>query len=152
VADDEAWDGHLLGGPLDREPVEAVAVNAPLVAPFWRERVGGGLLRDRGVEAGVEDGDLRELGVGALGLLDPPQGWSVVERRERLEREDLGADVGVDQDRLAEPGPAVDDPVRDGTRPAGRRLERLDRLRAPVRRNEVELEAGRPGVDDEDVQ
>ena len=41
--------------------MEAVAADAPLLAPAPRQRVGGGLRGDRGVEARVEHRDLRDV-------------------------------------------------------------------------------------------
>jgi hypothetical protein len=46
----------------------------------------------------------------------------------------------------------VDDAVADGVNVGGRLLERRDCLCTPVLVDERELEAGRAGVDDEDVQ
>jgi hypothetical protein len=67
-----------------------------------------------------------------------------VERRDRLELADLLAHLAVDQDRLAEARAAVDDTVGDGL---GLDVERLDgdRLAAV---DEMELRAGRAGIDD----
>ena len=59
----------------------------------------------------------------------------------------------VDHDRLAEARPAVDDAMGDGA--DLRRLDRLERLdahRRVVGRDEMELQARRAGVDDEDAQ
>ena len=73
---------------------------------------------------------------------------AVVERRDRsslLDRREqpILDDRGVNDD-IAE----VDDPVADGVRPD----EVVDRSRGVALVDERELEAGRAGVDDEDVQ
>ena len=54
-------DAHLLGRPLHREAVEAVAADAPLVAPARRQRVRRRLVGHRRVERRVEDGDVRHV-------------------------------------------------------------------------------------------
>jgi hypothetical protein len=58
----------------------------------------------------------------------------------------------VDQHRLTETVAAVDDTVTDGIDALGRLFERRDARGAAVVVDERELEAGRAGVDDEDVQ
>ena len=68
----------------------------------------------RGVERGVETGDLRDVGQLRRRGADAGETGVVVERCELGERVDLGDDVGVDDDRFDEPRAAVDDAVPDG--------------------------------------
>jgi hypothetical protein len=75
-----------------------------------------------------------------------------VERRELRDRTELRDDAVVDQHGLAKAVAAVDDPVADGGYAVGSRREGLERPRVVVCVDERELEAGRPGIDDEDVQ
>ena len=63
------------------------------------------------MEARVEDRDVRKTGEGLLGLGDRSERRCVVERSERLEGEDLTADLLVDQHRLPKAWAAVDDAV-----------------------------------------
>jgi hypothetical protein len=105
------------------------------------------------VEAGVEDRDVRHVREDALRLLDPRESWSVVERGECLELEDLLADDLIDHNGIAEAWAALHDAMADGLDICGvDRLERIQCGRALVRGDQVELEARRAGVDDEDVQ
>src|SRR6266508_475388 len=53
---------RALRRPRDGEPVKAVAANPPLLQPARRNRVDSRLLRDGGVERGVEHGDVDGLG------------------------------------------------------------------------------------------
>src|SRR5262245_52649934 len=125
VADDDAKpraaeeSRGALHAPLDGEPVEAIATDAELLAPAGRDRIGGRLRRDRLVEARVENGDVRKAWKGIFGLGDRPEGGRVVERSQRLEREDLLADRIVDHHRLPKPWAAVDDAVRYRVEPFG---------------------------------
>ncbi|HWQ02679.1 MAG TPA: hypothetical protein VN449_11285 [Gaiellaceae bacterium] len=99
------------------------------------------------MECGVEDrdvGDVRQL---ALRVLDRRQRRGIVQRRERRQLADRRLDAVVDHGRLDEPRPAVDDAVADRTA----RDERLDGARL-VALDEVQLQARRPRVDDEDFQ
>jgi hypothetical protein len=74
-----------------------------------------------------------------------------VEWSERLESTDLVHDRLIDQDGLDETGAAVDDPVRHGHEGrAVHRIQRSDADRRLVRRDDVELEARRARVDEED--
>jgi hypothetical protein len=72
-----------------------------------------------------------------------------VQRRELHEPFEPGLELVVDDRRLAQPA-AVDDPVCNSL-DAARCFERLDRP-ALVLVDRLELEARRPGVDDEDAQ
>ena len=153
MAHDEPLHRHLLGRPLDGEPVEAVAANSPLLAPQPRHGVRRCLRRNRRVETRVEDSDLRHAGKMPLGLLDRRQGRWIVERRKLFELHDLLPHVRVDHDRRAEARPAVDDAVRD-RRHLSRfhRLQGIDPHRGVVGRDQIELQARGAGIDDEDVQ
>ena len=90
----------------------------------------------------------------------------LVERGEVGERPQVRLDLVVEEDRPAVPRPAVDDPVADRPERAeagdglgdGRRVGRPARGRQVGRRDDVvgrvedaQLEAARPGVDDEDA-
>jgi hypothetical protein len=73
-----------------------------------------------------------------------------VQRRDRAELLDRRLDLGVDEHRLDEAAAAVDDAVarcRDALGSVGEGPNRP----ALVTVDEVQLEAGRPGVDDEDA-
>jgi hypothetical protein len=74
-----------------------------------------------------------------------------VQRRYRLQLADRLADSGVDDDGLAEARAAVHDSVarRHHVRRIDRR-ERVDPRHALVLLDQPELQARRPGVDDED--
>jgi hypothetical protein len=147
VADDEPADANLLRDPGDGEPVEAVPANAPLFAPAAGDGVRSGLVPERRVERGVEDGDVRHAGQRALRVLDRGEGGPVVQRRERGEVRDRGLDPVVDDDGIAKAVAAVDDAMTDGVR----RCERLDRRRAVLAVDDRELQARRARVDDEDA-
>ena len=120
VTDDDAKTGTTeerrgaLDTPLDGETVKAIAAHSELLAPTRRDRVDRRLFRNRLVEGRVEDSDVRKMWEGFLGLGDRPERRRVVERGERLEGEDLSANLLVDQHRLPEPRPPVDDPVSYG--------------------------------------
>ena len=150
MADDQALDLDALGRPLDREPVEPVAADAEALADAPRQRVGRRDLRDRRVEGRVEDGDVRGVRQELSRLGDRLQGGRVVKRRELDELLQACRDVVIDQRRLAELRPAVDDPMCDSGDIAGRFSERRDALGRAVRRDERELQARRARVDDED--
>ncbi len=122
-----------LDTPLDGETVKAVAAHSELLAPLSRDRVDGRLLRNRLVEARVEDSDVREVRESFFSLGDRPKRRRVVEWGERLEVENLTANLLVDQHRLPKPRPAVDDAVGYGVELilAGL-LERGDVMGLPV--------------------
>ena len=117
VTDDDAKPGPAeerggaLDTPLDGKAVKAVAAYSELLAPTSRDRIDGGLFRNRLVEGRVEDSDVRKVWEGFLGLGDRPERRRVVERGERLECENLPANLLVDQHRLPEPWTPVDDAV-----------------------------------------
>jgi hypothetical protein len=73
-----------------------------------------------------------------------------VQRRELGQRLEAPGDEVVDDDRLLELRAAVDETVRGRRDLGGRLRQRLNLRRRPVRGDEVELQARRPGVDDED--
>ena len=141
--------GRTLRGPLNGEPVEAVPPDPPVLAPGSRNRVGRGLGRHAGVECGVEHRDVRMRGQQPPCVVDGFECGRVVKWRNLRELLDRRAHLVVDHRRLDEM-PSVDDTVTDRTdllRANG--LEILDDLHALVLHDEVQLEAGGPGVDDE---
>ena len=94
------------------EPVEAVAAHA-LVVIGARQGEGVG---DEGVaamERGVEAGDLRRRRECLHRRLDAGDVVRLVQRRERDERPQLRERRLVDQHRVGEVGPAMDDAVAD---------------------------------------
>ena len=111
-----------------------------------------GFFRDRAVKGRVEDGDVRNGRQRALGLLDRIQPRRVVQRRKRDERAYLLAHRIVDRDRLAEPRSPVNDAVHHGENIPRHLRKRADRPAVLVVVDEMQLHAGRPGVDDEDVR
>ena len=97
----------------ERRPVEPVAAHAVLLAPGPRHRVGVRVCRQRVVERGVEDGDLRHVGEPLARHLDALDVGRVVQRRKGFQLLDRRDDVVGDHDRVAEPVAAVDDPMTD---------------------------------------
>jgi hypothetical protein len=65
------------------------------------------------MEGGVEDGHMRNVGQRGLRILDRPQRGRVVQRGERRQAADRLLHLVVDDHRIAEPRPAVDDAVAD---------------------------------------
>ncbi len=65
------------------------------------------------MEGRVEHRDVRDVGQGALCLPDRAQCRCVVQRRQHLQLLNLGPNIVVDHDRLAEPRAAVHDSVCD---------------------------------------
>ena len=104
------------------------------------------------MEARVEHRDVRDVWQYGLGGLDRAQRRGGMQRGERLDPKDLRAHLTVDHDRLSEPRASVHDTVRHGPDKPDRRGERVEPLRAAIRPNEMQLQARRPGVDDEHVQ
>ena len=151
MANDESRYRHLLGRPLRGDALEAVAADSEL-APARGQRVGGCLLRQGGVESGIEDGDVRSVGERLACRLDRSQRGRIVQRRKLVDRVEFGEYGLVDQHRRAEAVAAVDDAVADGLDIGRHFLDRRHRLCVAVFVDERELEAGRAGVDDEDVQ
>jgi hypothetical protein len=150
MADDEPRDAHTLGGPLDREAVEPVAADPEVVPQPLGKRVGRGDLRDGRVKGGVKDRDVRAVGKRLPSLGDRLQRPRVVQRRELGQRLEAPGHEVVNDDRLLELRAAVDEAVRGRRDLGGRLRQRLNLRRRPVRGDEVELQARRPGVDDED--
>ena len=148
MADDEPRDGTRSDGPLHGEAVEAVAADAPVLAPAARDRVGRGPGRDRRVEGRVEDGDLRERRQRA------PRGLDRRRRRARCGTARAPSARAAPPRPRRRPAPArgtlpaVDDPVRDDRRVAGSVFERGEPLRA-VAPDDVQLQAGRARVHDD---
>ncbi len=105
VADHESRPGaaeqlrRALRAPLDREAVEPIPADTPLFAPAQGDCVDGGLLRNRGVESGVEDSHVGQVREGLARLVDPTESRCVVERGKALELVDRPADLVVDQHR-----------------------------------------------------
>jgi len=100
------------------------------------------------MEGRVEDGHVRDVRQRAARALDLRQRRPVVERREVGESSELALDLVVDHDRLAEPLPAVDDPVRDRLDVAGRGRQRRHGDGRPIRLDQRKLQARRARVDD----
>ncbi len=113
MTDDEPRRAHLFGGPLHREPVEAVAADPPLLAEAPRQRVGRGLLRQRRVKRGVEHGDVGDMRKYLACLVNRCERRRVVERREFGQGGKPALYLVVDQDGLAEARAAVNDSVTD---------------------------------------
>ncbi len=147
------------------QPVEAVAAEPPAETPLSRQGVGRRRRRQVGVEGGVEAGDGRDVGQDRRDGVQSGQRLRLVERSEIDQLAETGDHLTIHPDRFAEAGPAVDDPVTDRVDPT----EPLDRLHhrrligpfaghRQVRRahdpilavEDPELQAARPGVDDED--
>ena len=144
MADDEARRVDLLDDRLHGEPVEPEPNDRP---ELGRERVAARLLRDRAVEGRVGDRHVGNVGERLARLPERVERGPVVERGDGGARLDRGEDPIVDDRRLDHEAAEVDDPVAD--RVGGREV--VDgRGRLAV--DERELQAGRAGVDDEDVQ
>jgi hypothetical protein len=62
MADDEAVRVDAFDHGLDREAMEAVAPDPPLLSPLHWDRVGRRLGRDGSMERRVEDRDVRHVG------------------------------------------------------------------------------------------
>jgi hypothetical protein len=105
------------------------------------------------VEGGVEDGDVRAVWQCRASSLDRLKSRPIMEWSEFGDLGELSDDVAVDDDRVEEARTAVDDAMAyygnvvftDG-------VQRFDRPRRPLLADERKLEAGRAGVDDENVQ
>ena len=146
------------------EPVEAVATDAKTLGPFPWYGVGRCPVGEGGVEGGVEAGNLRDLGEKVDGLLQGGQRRRVVEWSQ-IGQAGESVQHGVGDDHaVPEVGPAVNDAVSHcvyrrvlADEPAktllglGLRYRRQigRRLGATVAEEHAELEAARPGVDDQ---
>jgi hypothetical protein len=95
------------------------------------------------VERRVEDGDVRDVRQRALRLFDCVEGRRVVQWRERRELPDRRLDLFVDDNRLDEPCPAVDDPVTGRVAADRERFDGAGLLAV----DEVQLQARRARVD-----
>ena len=144
MADDDPGCIHTLDHRLHGEPVEAEPRDR---AQLGGERVAAGLLRDRAVEGGVGDGHMRDIGKRSAGAGERFERGPVVERGDRRALLDVGEDPVVEDGRVDRRAAEVDDPVADRVR-GGEVVDRRRRLSL----DERELEAGRAGVDDEDLQ
>ena len=143
--------GRPFCAPLHGETVEAVAPDAPVLAPPPGKCIGRGFGRNGRVERRVEDGNLRCAGKRARRPVDTREGRCVVERRDGLELCDGDPRRVVDEGGLDEVRAAVDDPMTDGVH-LGRAngVERLDVLDLVVLVDETKLQARGAGIDDED--
>ena len=105
----------LLGAHCDGEPVEAVAADAPLLAPA--RAAARRSPRPRGIVAWKAVSKTATCGTSGSArarLVDRRERGRVVQRRERLELVDLAPRTSSSiSDRLAEARAAVDDAVRD---------------------------------------
>jgi hypothetical protein len=105
------------------------------------------------MEGGVKDGDVRAVWQYRASGLDRLQSRPIMERGEFADLAELSDHVVVDDDRLEEARTAVDDAMAgDGDIVVTDGVQRFDRPSRPLLGDERELEAGRAGVDDEDVQ
>jgi hypothetical protein len=109
MADHEARHANLFGNRPHGQPVESESPQAKR----RRHRICRGDLRHRGVEGGIEDGDVRNVRQRVPRVGQRLQRRSIVEGRELTQPVELVDDLVVDDDRLAEDRAAVDDPVRD---------------------------------------
>ncbi len=123
VADDESRRPHALGGPGHGETVEAVAADAPLVAPAGGDGVRARLGRNGRVECRVEDGDVRDARERPSSLVDGADRGRIVERGERGQLPDRLLDPGIEHDRLAESCATVHDAVPDRVDSGRHRVE-----------------------------
>ncbi len=149
MADDEPLGPQRAGDPLDGEPVEAVATDPPGLAPTLRDGVRRRFGRNRRVESGVEDRHVRHIRQLRPRAREGDERGPVVQRRERGELLEPPQHVVVGEHRLDEARAAVDDPVAGRLGPHA--VEAVEPPRAAVLVDEVELQAGRAGIDDEDV-
>jgi hypothetical protein len=99
------------------------------------------------MESGVGHGDVRDVGERRAGADERVERGPVVERGDRRALLDVGEDPVVDDRHVDRRAAEVDDPVADRVRGG----ELVDRRRG-LSLDERELEAGRAGVDDEDLQ
>jgi hypothetical protein len=105
------------------------------------------------VEGGIEDGNVRAIWQCRPSSLHRLQSRPIVERSQFGDLGQLSDDVVVDEDGLEEARTAVDDAMADdGDVVVTDGVERFDRPSGPLLADERELEAGRAGVDDQDVQ
>jgi hypothetical protein len=103
------------------------------------------------VEGRVEDGHLGHARKEPLRESESGKSRRVVEGGERLEAGDPGAHVRIDDDGPPEAIAAVDDTVGDGVdRARINVLEHLDGIDRPVLGDQVQLQARRARVDDQD--
>ena len=139
--------------PLQRQPVKAVAANVELVPPPAGDGVGRGNGRHRGVKRGVEHGDLRYRGKPLPGLVEGPKGGEVVQRGDLLELLQPCPHRLVDHHRRDERVTAVHHSMGDRRHPAvpAHRRQRRGGLRPFPPVDQMQLEAGGTGVDDQDV-
>ena len=136
----------------DRQAVEAVAADAPLLPPAPRDRVGRRLRRQVGVERRVEHGHLGHGRERGHGRADRRQGGGVVEGRQvghRLQAAERPRRRGaMGATNSAPPWTTRWPTARRSARRGGRRL---DGGAALVVVHEAQLHPRRPGVDDEDA-
>ena len=144
MADDHPGRVDALDDRLHGEPVETESRDR---AQLSGERVAAGLLRDRAVEGGVGDRHLGDIGERRAGAGERGERGPVVEWGDRGALLDAGEDLVVDNGRVDRSAAEVDDPMADCV--CGDEV--VDR-RGRLSLDERELEAGRAGVDDEDLQ
>src|SRR5690554_780047 len=155
--------------------MEAVAPHLVLLGDRRVDGVGVGIRRKRLVERGVEDGDVRQVGQRLPRGTDAEHVRRVVQRRQVGEFVDLTLDLVGDESRLGEARSPVHDPMADrGERVLGAQVvENLahsggvvgcfavgfpDAFDQPahgglagVEVDQLVLDRGGPGVDDEDL-
>ena len=105
--------------------------------------------RDRSVERGVEDGDVRNVRQRLPCLPDRVDGRRIVQRCELTQLIERCHHIVVEQRRLDEPQASVNDSMSDARDVAGI-AEHRNRVRDVVSVDDAQLEAGGAGIDDED--
>ena len=148
------------------QAVEPVPAQRPAGPPLGGQRERRRRVRDGRVERGVEAGHRGRAGQHGGHRVERGERLGLVQRREVGERLEPPPHLGVDEHRRGVQRPAVHDPVPDRVHRAERLDRRLDRRRCRRRRRaaragrrrpsprrhgaeDAQLEAARPGVDDE---
>jgi hypothetical protein len=120
-------DCHLLGDVLVRGAVEAVSPNLVLSSHFPVDGIGVGRRRQGPEERRVEHRNLGNTWERNPGLLDTRCVGRIVQWSQRRQIPDLLQDLIIDQDRVAEDRPPVDDPMpHRGQRIGPQRPARVD--------------------------
>jgi hypothetical protein len=149
MADDQTRHLHLLTGPANGETVETVTPD--LAPPRVGQRIRVGERGQRRVKRGVEHGDVRHMRECRTRSCDRINRGTIVQRRQFDELSQASLARVVDHGWVAEVAP-VDDSMRDGLDTCRHRLERFDLQALLVLCNDVQLQARRSRVDDEDGQ
>lgn len=107
--------------------MEAVAADAPFVAPVGRQRIRRRLVGHRPVERCVEDCHVRDVRKRRTRRLDRGQRLSLMERREVGNLVERSLHAVVHDNGVAEAGAAVHEAMRNGIDLRPRIREGLDR-------------------------